>query len=65
VLNAIQDEIQSDASKFLQMNINPIKASMQLMMLLDTIAETNSKTALRVDAIRETLKEMTQTFLEG
>ena len=65
MLNAIQDEIQSDASKFLQMNINPIKASMQLMMLLDTIAETNSKTALRVDAIRETLKEMTQTFLEG
>jgi len=38
---------------------------MHLMMLLETMAETNKRTALRVEHIKESLKEMTQEFLIG
>jgi hypothetical protein len=62
---AIQNFIQTENCQFLQQNLNPIKSSMHLMMLLDTIEATSKKTALRVDVIKEHLKEMTMTFLVG
>lgn len=39
ILQAVHNQILDGDSKFLQQNLNPVKGSMHLMMVLDTILE--------------------------
>jgi hypothetical protein len=65
VLAALTKKVISDDCTLFEVNLNPIKSSMHVLMILVQIKSESPTLTLKVSAVEDHLQEITMKFLES